>query len=106
MDHETLAQRVQAWARRQPRAVLIPVAFIAIVVLLSLASAARRGLSRTAPVPEHAPVAEVVHHEPLAPAPVIKPPVAPPVAVAQPPSVHQRLHRQKQSAAPQARFLG
>ena len=29
MDHETLAQRVQAWARRQPRAVLIPVAFIA-----------------------------------------------------------------------------
>jgi len=87
MDHETLAQRVQAWARRQPRAVLIPVAFIAIVVLLSLASAARRGLSRTAPVPEHAPVAEVVPHEPLAPAPVIKPPVAPPMAVAQPPAV-------------------
>lgn len=84
MEHETLAQRGKAWARRQPRAVLIPVAFIAIVVLLSLASVARRGFSRTASEPEHVPVAEVAPHKPLPPAPVIKPPLAPPMSVTQP----------------------
>ncbi|MBD8872456.1 hypothetical protein [Rhodanobacter sp. DHB23] len=87
MGNETIAQRVQAWARRQPRAVLIPVAFIAIVVLLSLASVARRGFSRTALVPEHVPVAETVLRKPLPPAPVIKPPLALPVAATQPPAV-------------------
>ncbi|BFI96582.1 MAG: hypothetical protein RSP_20920 [Rhodanobacter sp.] len=72
MDIEIFTQRARAWARRQPRAVLIPVAFIAIVVFLTIVSMARRGLSRT--VPEHSPAAMEVPNKNLPPATVIKPP--------------------------------
>ena len=81
MDTETFTQRARAWARRQPRAVLIPVAFIAIVVLLTLVSMARRGLSRT--VPEHSPTAVEVPNMNLPLSPVIKPPVTSQAVAAQ-----------------------
>lgn len=44
METENLVKRVRAWARRQPHSVLIPAAFVAAILLLTLISAGRQEL--------------------------------------------------------------
>ena len=86
METETLAMRMRAWARRQPRAVLIPVAFVAGILLLTLVAAARQQLSeskatrtakaRTSP-PAQLPAAVTNPMPALASVPTLNPPVLP-----------------------------
>lgn len=84
METETLARRVRAWLRRQPRAVLIPVAFVAAILLLTLISTVRQTLSDSKPArveqariaPSAQVTAAATNPMPaLSSAPAIKPPV-------------------------------